>query len=132
MAKKVRQVYDQEVMRKVKEDLPVVAGLIFSWQNPYANEKLGWRIWEPVRRDSELGQQVEKQLGDLFDKFQGLNEQTDYFMKGRDCMLSFASQERYDARQAEKQAKADAQLKMVETGAEIRHTRITDFPGRKD
>lgn len=118
MAKRVSQVIDKEVVERATNDLPTVPGLEFSWQNPFTNERTGWRIWEPVTRDSEIGQQIADQFGDMFDKFQGLNEQTNYFMRGRDSMLAFTSKERLDAAIADKQEKADAQMLKVEQNAE--------------
>ena len=127
---KVRQVADKEVLAKVKGDLPEVPGLVFMWQNPFTCEKSGWGIWAPVTRDSELGEKVAAVMGDLFDKFAGLNAQTNYFQKGRDSMLAYASKEAYDARMDAKRERADAQLRKVETadGAELRHTYINSRP----
>lgn len=128
MARRVKQIMDKEIVARAKGDLPELPGQVFSWQNPYTNEKMGWRIWSPVLRDSDIGLKVAEQLGDTFDKFKGLNEETNYFMKGRDCMLAFTSKERYDEAQAEKQERADAQLRQIDDAAELRRNVMIQTP----
>lgn len=89
-------------------------GLKFRWVSPAFREKRGWDIWQPVRRDSDLGEQIAKQLGDVFDKFMGLQTDTNYFYMGADLMLAFASEEAHAEMAARKHAENRAPMLAVQ------------------
>ena len=125
MAKRVTQTFDQEAIDQWRDKLEI-PGLVFRWVNPSSRERKGWGIWTPVTKDSEVGAEVEKQMSRTLDVFSGLDTDSNFFMRGRDSMLAYTTEERAAEHKVALKEKADAALKQVHDteGAELRHTYI--------
>jgi len=115
------------------EDL-ALAGWKFRWQNLHHRIKVGWGMWRPVTKDSELGEFVAEQFGIILDKHAGVNATSNYFMQGSDGVLAYTSEKALADRDANKDVLADQALRAVGKDIEItRHVQIDagPFKGKK-
>lgn len=108
-----------------------IPGWVFSWQNINTNDKSGWGIFRPVQKDTELGEEVARQLGVGANPFGGTNADANMYYFGGDLVLAYTSQELYDKMQADDQKAADFAMSAIgdDAAVHVRHAAIN--PGVK-
>lgn len=82
-------------------------GKVLSWKNArWRNEQRGWRGWEPITYDSEIGQNLLEYLNDPPAKMEGSSKQDNYVRRGTDTVLCWIDEEIWRARQMKREHKA--------------------------
>lgn len=83
-------------------------GKVLGWKNPHFrnNSGRGWRGWEPVTYDSEIGQDLEEYINSPPMKMAGAAEQDNYVRRGTDSILCVLDKEIWLARQQKREQKA--------------------------
>ena len=81
-------------------------GMILSWKNPRIRRDKGWKGWEPITWDSEIGQNLEKYIPSPPAKLEGISKQDNYVRRGTDSVLSQIKEEIWLARQEKRRSKA--------------------------
>lgn len=108
-----------------------VAGWVFGWQNIDLNKKVGWGIYRPVLRDSELGEEIARQLGLNLAPERGMDIDNNYFHFGSDLVLGYTSEVLYAKKQADAEKAADRAMASIGPDVSItRHTVIDNGPPR--
>lgn len=78
-------------------------GKILSWKGEAYRAKRGWRGWNAVQHDDEIGRELKKYLADPPTKMEGTDERDNYVRRG-DSILSWIDEDIWNARQ---QARTD-------------------------
>lgn len=82
-------------------------GLHLDWKNPnIRNGATGWRGWEPVTYDSEIGKNLQEYIPDPPVKMAGSAHQDNYVRRGTDSILCTLPEEIWKARQMKRESKA--------------------------
>lgn len=90
-----------------------IPGIAFRWINgDVRNQMQSWAHWSAVARDSELGQKIAEKLSSGHAKFDGGNEDSNYFRRGQ-LILAWADEEVALAHRKALDDKADARLRQV-------------------
>ncbi len=104
-----------------------ITGWVFGRQNIMHNTKRGWKHWRPVKRDSELGEEIAAQWGLVLD----IDATDNYFHFGPDTVLAYTSVELNEKKKASNQSRADAALAAVSEDVNIsRHVVINKGPAK--
>lgn len=81
-------------------------GKVLSWKNPNYRQQRGWRGWEPVTWDSEIGREISKYIPDPPAKMEGSSKQDNHVRRGTDSVLAVIDEEIWLARQQKRKNKA--------------------------
>ena len=81
-------------------------GKILSWKNPRIRQDKGWKGWEPITWDSEIGKNLASYINDPPAKLEGISKQDNYVRRGTDSILSQIDEEIWNARQQKREDKA--------------------------
>jgi hypothetical protein len=81
-------------------------GKVLSWKNPNYRQQRGWRGWEPVTWDSEIGKNISQYIPDPPAKMEGISKQDNYIRRGTDSVLAAIDEEIWLARQQKRRTKA--------------------------
>lgn len=81
-------------------------GKILSWKNPRIRQDKGWKGWEPITWDSEVGKNLSEYINDPPAKLEGISKQDNYVRRGTDSVLSMIDEEIWNARQQKREHKA--------------------------
>ncbi|KPJ95874.1 MAG: hypothetical protein AMJ55_02995 [Gammaproteobacteria bacterium SG8_15] len=87
-------------------------GYKLSWKNPDYRLKRGWRGWEPIEHDDEIGRELDKYLQDPPTKMEG-GDLLDNKVRRGDCILCRLPIEIWDARQKAREQKDAARRKLA-------------------
>jgi hypothetical protein len=81
-------------------------GKKLSWKNPNIRDRQGWKGWEPITWDSEVGKNIEKYIPSPPAKMVGIEKQDNYVRRGTDSVLAMIDEEIWMARQQKREDKA--------------------------
>lgn len=98
-------------------------GKILSWKGEAYRAKRGWRGWNAVQHDDEIGRELRKYLADPPTKMEGTNELDNYVRRG-DSILSWIDEDIWHARQ-----KARTDKDRQRTGAVTKSNNRQLMPG---
>ena len=131
MAKKINI---KEVVQTTQESLfslenIAVEGFAFRWVNPSTRDERGWRHWRPVERNSEIGEKVLERMGIHHDRFNGLNQDTNYFYRGAGSMLAYCKASESEAHVEAMRQKAENQSReVIGKHAKLREQYVSSTP----
>lgn len=118
VAKKTAQTNVRDEVRKLIEArkmlTPEIDGFAFRWVSMANRNRLGWGIWVPVEKNTEIGDKVEKWAADQFRQFSGTNADSKLFLDGAGGALAYTTVERRDALRSINRENARAQLNAVQ------------------
>ena len=81
-------------------------GYRLGWKNPRIRDEQGWKGWEPITWDSEIGKDLSKYIASPPAKMKGIEAQDNYVRRGTDSILSQLPEEIYLARTQARESKA--------------------------
>lgn len=82
-------------------------GKVLGWKNATLREEhRGWRGWEPVTYDSEIGQNLSEYIASPPAKMAGSSQQDNYVRRGTDTVLCAIDEKIWKARQMKREQKA--------------------------
>jgi len=81
-------------------------GKKLGWKNPRIRDEKGWKGWEPVTWDSEIGKNIEQYIPSPPAKMVGIEKQDNYVRRGTDSVLAMIDEEIWMARQQKREHKA--------------------------
>lgn len=93
--------------------------LVFSWYNTNTAKRRGFSFWKPVRRDTELGEEVSKQYEPDTVRHEGLNTDSNFFYLGNDAIMVYTTRELWDDKLKSDQAAADRQFAALGPEAKV-------------
>ena len=81
-------------------------GKRLSWKNPKIRNDGGWKGWDPVTWDSEIGKDLDTYIASPPSKMEGISTQDNYVRRGTDSVLAMIDEEIWFARQENRKSKA--------------------------
>lgn len=96
---KVRQVRDPFNTKNPHQIIAHPPGKVLSWKNPKYRQERGWRGWQPISYDDEIGRELSTYITDPPAKMEGSANLDNYVRRGTDSVLCFIDEDIWLSRQ---------------------------------
>lgn len=102
----VRQIRDPFSTKNPHQIKAHPPGKVLSWKNPKYRRERGWRGWNPISYDDEIGRELSLYIIDPPANMAGSADLDNYVRRGTDSVLCWISEDVYLARQLEQSKRA--------------------------